>query len=128
MATTLKQNKVEIAIKGKRTNALLDTGASLTVASSAFIQKTRCSSASLQPPTHPIIRGVTGARLHVLGVLTIPISIGGLAFSHPFQVIQHFDYPLILSVDFLNENKASIDFASQQLILPDEHSMTHSVV
>ena len=38
LATT--QNKVEISVKSKRTNALLDTGASITVASASFINKT----------------------------------------------------------------------------------------
>ena len=75
---------------------LLDTRASLTVASSAFIQKT-------------------------------PIYIGCLTFSHPVRITHDFHYPFILGFDFLNENKTSIDFESQQLILFDENSVALSV-
>lgn len=75
MATTLGQNKVEITVKSRRTNALLDTGASITVASASFINKTSLARTSFLPATHPVIKGVAGARLTVLGVLTVPISI-----------------------------------------------------
>ena len=60
-------------------------------------------------------------------MLTIPNSIGCLTFSHPVHIIQDLHYPFILGVDFLNKNKANIDFASQQLILPDEYQASHSV-
>lgn len=82
MATTLGQNKVEITLKSRRTNALLDTGASITVASASFINKTSLARTSFLPATHPVIKGVAGARLTVLGVLTVPISIGGVKFSN----------------------------------------------
>lgn len=63
LATTLRQNKVEISEKSKRTNALLDTGASITVASASFINKTSLAGTPFQPATHPVIKGVTGAKL-----------------------------------------------------------------
>lgn len=112
MATTLGQNKVEITVKSRRTNALLDTGASITVASASFINKTSLARTSFLPATHPVIKGVAGARLTVLGVLTVPISIGGVKFSHPVDIIQDLHYPFILGLDFLNKNKhkSRIDF------------------
>lgn len=105
MATTLRQNKVEITVKSRRTNALLDTGASITVASASFINKTSLARTSFLPATHPVIKGVAGARLTVLGVLTVPISIGGVKFSHPVHIIQDLHYPFIRGLDFLNKNK-----------------------
>lgn len=127
LATTLSQNKVEISVKSKRTNALLDTGASITVASASFINKTSLAGTPFQPATHPVIKGVTGAKLTVLGVLTIPISIGGVKFSHPVHIIQDLHYPFILGLDFLNKHKARIDFNSQVLLLPDENSDVHNI-
>lgn len=127
MATTLGQNKVEITVKSRRTNALLDTGASITVASASFINKTSLARTSFQPSTHPVIKGVTGVRLTVLGVLTVPISIGGVKLSHPVHIIQELHYPFILGLDFLNKHKARIDFDSQVLLLPDENNDVHNI-
>lgn len=39
LATTLRQNKVEISMKSRHTNALFDTGASITVASASLLTK-----------------------------------------------------------------------------------------
>lgn len=129
MATTLGQNKVEITVKSRRTNALLDTGASITVASASFINKTSLARTSFLPATHPVIKGVAGARLTVLGVLTVPISIGGVKFSHPVHIIQDLHYPFIRGLDFLNKNnhKTRIDFDSQVLLLPDENNDVHNI-
>lgn len=129
MATTFGQNKVEITVKSRRTNALLDTGASITVASASFINKTSLARTSFLPATHPVIKGVAGARLTVLGVLTVPISIGGVKFSHPVDIIQDLHYPFILGLDFLNKNKhkSRIDFDSQVLLLPDENNDVHNI-
>lgn len=129
MATTLGQNKVEITVKSRRTNALLNTGASITVASASFINKTSLARTSFLPAIHPVIKGVAGARLTVLDVLTVPISIGGVKFSHPVHIIQDLHYPFILGLDFFNKNKhkTRIDFDSQVLLLPDENNDVHNI-
>lgn len=56
-------------VGGQNVRALLDTGASISVMSSNFLNKTSYHSAKLIKPQHQKIKGVTGNYLKVLGML-----------------------------------------------------------
>ena len=61
LVTSFTQNKVNLTVGGCSVlKALLDTGASISVASSDFISKTSLANEKLLPPTHGRIKGVTG--------------------------------------------------------------------
>lgn len=67
------KNTVDVSINQKRTNALVDTGASITVISAVFLNKTSYANAILLKPEYHFVNGV-GGSLNVLGKLDLPIT------------------------------------------------------
>lgn len=76
IATNMTKNTVDVSINKKRTNALVDTGASITVVSALLLNKTSYANAVLTKPDFHFVNGV-GGRLKVLGKLDLPISFQG---------------------------------------------------
>ena len=85
---------------------MLDTGASISVASSDFISKTSLANEKLLPPTHGRIKGVTGNFLNVLGVLLIVLEIKSGKFHHAVHIVKDLHHAFILGLDFLRDNSA----------------------
>ena len=118
MAEALSLNKVSILVGGKKTNALLDTGASICVANKSFIDKTKHAGAQYDDAHFTNIRGVTGNCLKVLGMVDVELRIGGNTYIHPVHVIDDLDYGFVLGVDFLQKYKVHIDFGANQVVFP----------
>lgn len=108
-------------VGGQNVRALLDTGASISVMSSNFLNKTNYRSAKLIKPQHQKIKGVTGNYLKVLGMLDINLEIDGVSFQHKVHVIQDLHHSFILGLDFLTANHAHIDYESNTLTINNEH-------
>lgn len=71
LATNMIKNTVDISINKKRTNALVDTGVSITVVSALFLNKTSYANAVLMKPDFYFVNGF-GGRLNVLVNFTSP--------------------------------------------------------
>lgn len=84
MATNLVKNTVAAFVNGVKTNALVDTGASISVISTVFLSKTSFENSVLQTPDFEF--DVEG-HLKVLGKLKIPISLKDGTFSFPVHVV-----------------------------------------
>lgn len=108
-------------VGGQNVRALLDTGASISVMSSNFLNKTSYQSAKLIKPQHQKIKGVTGNYLEVLGMLDINLEIDGVSFQHQVHIIQDLHHSFILGLDFLTANHAHIDYDSNTLTINNEH-------
>ena len=108
-------------VGGQNVRALLDTGASITVMSANFLQKTCHNGAKLMKPIHQNIKGVTGNYLQVLGMLDIGLDIDNVKFKHRVHVIEDLHHSFILGLDFLTANHANIDFNSNTLTINNNH-------
>lgn len=108
-------------VGGQYVRALLDTGASITVMSSNFLNKTTYHSAKLIKPQHQKIKGVTDNYLKVLGMLDTNLEIDGVSFQHKVHVIQDLHHSFILGLDFLTANHAQIDYDSNTLTINNQH-------
>ncbi|XP_047031984.1 probable serine/threonine-protein kinase dyrk1 isoform X2 [Helicoverpa zea] len=105
---------INVLIAQQEFRALVDTGASISCLSEAFISElnikyTKNSSYEAS--------SVSGAQLHVLGETYINFLINSCFFSHKFLIIKNINQNLILGRDFLCKNNCLIDFSKNHLIL-----------
>ena len=71
----------------------------------------------LQPISLPLIKGVGGMPVKIVGTIDLPLKIAGLQISQSFVVIENITCPLILGLDFLMGHQASLNFATRQFHL-----------
>ena len=108
------KNTVDVSINQKRTNALVDTGASITVISAVFLNKTSYANAILLKPEYHFVNGV-GGSLNVLGKLDLPITFKGATFNFPVHVVEKLPHSLIIGLDFMKEHKVTINLANNTM-------------
>ena len=78
--TSIYKNSILANIGGKKTQCLLDNGASVSCISSAFLSKTSLANCKLKPSDISEISGVGGERHKILGILETSISISSAQF------------------------------------------------
>ncbi|XP_047022947.1 uncharacterized protein LOC124632234 isoform X2 [Helicoverpa zea] len=105
---------INVLIAQQEFRALVDTGASISCLSEAFISElnikyTKNSSYEAS--------SVSGAQLHVLGETYINFLIDSCLFRHKFLIIKNIRQNIILGRDFLSKNNCIIDFSKNNLIL-----------
>ena len=105
LATTLHKNLTVVHIKGTKTNALVDTGASITVCSAKFFSK--LEHYVLEEPVYQFVNGV-GGQLKVLGKVKLPLSFKGATFDTYVHVIEGLPHSLIIGIDFMHANKVQL--------------------
>lgn len=120
----VEKNTVAISIYGNSIRALVDTGASIYCVSSDFITKLGINPSQLSPSNVRDAVAVGGERHASLGAKSVPISFDGPLISHTFHVFQSFNHPLILGLDFLNQNDGIFNAENSTLYLrdPDDHT------
>ena len=107
-AALVNNNKVKIRLVNLHLNALVDTGANVSVIQKRTFDKLKYKP-ELDVPDILNISGVGGAVYEVLGKCDLEINVNGLKLPHTFQVIEDMCYPIILGQDFLSMHKAKID-------------------
>ena len=93
------KNKVTVSINQRRTNALCDTGASVSCISSSFISKAFITAPAFVPHHVTYIVGVGGTQHTVNGAVKLIVSFGTVYFVQSFLVVldhhspfYHFGY------------------------------------
>ncbi|CAC5370038.1 Retrovirus-related Pol polyprotein from transposon 297 [Mytilus coruscus] len=117
----MQKNASIIDIIGRKTHALIDTGAEITCCSIDFHSKLALSD-KLSKSDIPSIKGVSGHRLQVLGKVNRPISFKGAVFSYHVYVIDGLHHSFIIGCYFFHENKINIDFPRRVLQVPDKEN------
>ncbi|CAC5404338.1 unnamed protein product [Mytilus coruscus] len=117
----MQKNTSIIDINGRKTHALIDTGAEITCCSFDFYSKLTLSD-KLSQSDIPSIKGVSGHRLQVLGKVNLPISFKGAVFNYHVYVIDGLHHSFIVCWDFLHANKINIDFSKSVLQVPDKEN------
>ena len=102
-----------------KTNALVDTGADISVMSKQFLNKTGFTHGQLKPASCKTIIAVNGQHVRILGKIQLCISIQNKSFNHLVHVLDNLHHSLILGRDFLKRNEAKLDFSTDIFVLDD---------
>ena len=113
------KNTILTTIGGKKTPALVDTGASISCLSKTFLDKTEYKDATLTPCALKEIIGVGGERHQVLGQTKIQLHIANVNISFPFYVLNTVHHSVILGMDFLKYHKVVIDLEAGTVFIRD---------
>ena len=113
------KNTVAVSIYGYSVNALVDSGASISCASSDLIPKLGIKPDQLMPSNVRDAVAVGDERHASIGALSLPISFDGPVISHQFHVFQSFHHPLILGLDFVNKHNGIFNAENNTLYLKD---------
>lgn len=107
-------NKVQVLVDGVCTVALVDTGAIVSVTSSAF-KDSLGRKVMFKWDQAISFRGVGGETLRPLGVCTANVCTGGRTFKAEFAILARSTHDVILGIDFLWECGATADCAMGEL-------------
>ena len=111
-ACNSKQNSesyVQLLHEGSKYLALVDTGASVTIADSSLIEH----NSGLLKPYFGVVKGVSGSDLEVLGVQTMEITIGSSKLKHDVIIIKRLDSEkFIIGRDLMKACDCVINFSN----------------
>ena len=111
VVTSLNRNTVFLDINGKKIQALVDSGASVSsLQKSTFDRINKDNSLKVQTSNIRNIVGVGGERHAVFGQVELTLNISGLKVDQKFFVIDQLHHPLILGLDFMETYQVNIDF------------------
>ena len=116
----MTKNTVSVSVNDKKSNALCDTGASVSCISKHFFDK---AFPNVKPNINPChiksIVGVGGTHHPVLGVVLIDVKFGTLGLSYPFYVVEDLHHSLILGHDFMETHSVTLDIKGKKMIIHD---------
>lgn len=117
------KNTVHIGVGGKKTHALLDSGASISCVSKEFLSKTTFFGRKLEQSDYLNIVGVGQHKIPVLGKIKLPISFQNATIDTYFNVVEKLPHSMILGHDFLKINKIVVDFHTNTMRTSDDESV-----
>ena len=118
------KNTVTVSVNQKKTNALSDSGASLSCISKPFLEKTFLDNKSSINPCH--IRSIVevgGTHHAVIGVVNIEVKFGTSGLCYPFYIIEDLHHTLILGYDFMEAH--NVTFKGKKMVLQDNIKVCH---
>lgn len=121
VATSLTRNTIFIEIFGKRHQALVDSGASISCLSkSLYARLVARHQINISSSKLSNVVGVGGERHTVLGDVKLKLNISGLQIDQTFAVIDSLHHDIILGLDFMTSNHVKIDFQQRCLSVGDD--------
>ncbi|MEW8547939.1 MAG: reverse transcriptase domain-containing protein [Candidatus Thiodiazotropha sp.] len=114
------KNTILTTVGGRKTQALIDTGASISCVSKLFLTKTSYHNSELNPCELKEIVGVGGEKHSILGQKEIDILVSGVKISFPFYVLNSLHHSMILGMDFLEHHKVKIDIEAGTVYIKDK--------
>ena len=108
-------NKINVTVNNSQIQALVDTGATVSVISRSLLQKL-ATQPNISCSKLASVKGVCSTIHQVSGETTLTISIKGHEFTYRFFILDQVQFPLILGADFLTENKATVDMNKGQVL------------
>ena len=108
---------VQVCIQGVRTDALVDTGACVTLVSEDFFQS--IPNLKLEPSVINLEGIATGSRLDVRGVVHLAIKIGNfISEKHEILIVRGISQSCLLGMNFLDRFGVAIDTTKRCLSVP----------
>ena len=94
------RNKVEMFVRGRSIQALLDTGSWLSIVSLKFVRSLRIPMKST-PEDQCILKSAGGNFLNVCGKVNLDLSINHLSMSHEFVIVENLTLIVLIGCDFM---------------------------
>lgn len=110
---------INVGIGNKRTDALLDTGAVVSVIDYQFLMQAMPQITLLK--TGRSLRAANKQSMKTYGIAQIPVKIGPLDITAKFYVCRGISYNAILGNNFLRSSKAILDYGNMQVQFRKKH-------
>ena len=111
LSSKLKRNLIDVSVADKNILALVDSGSTISCLSKDFINNTQYVDAIDSSTNVGSIRTAVGTNKYtVAGKVKLFISIDGLVFEQLFYIIPGLTQDIILGLDFLSNQNASVNF------------------
>ncbi|KAK3920027.1 ADP-ribose glycohydrolase OARD1 [Frankliniella fusca] len=110
---------INVAIGGKRTDTLLDTGAVVSVVDYRFLMQAMPQVTLLK--TGKSLRAANNQSMKTYGIAKVPVKIGSLEFLTNFYVCRGISYNAILGNTFLRHSKAILHYGNMQVQFRKKH-------
>lgn len=111
----LQKNMVLVSIKGRKTNALCDTGAAISCVNKSFAMKLLQTDLKLEPSNYKTVIGVGGEHHEVAGTVNLKLNFGGLNTEYTFHVTENLHHSVILGIDFMERFRVNIDIGNKTM-------------
>ena len=113
-------NCVLISIGGDKVNALLDSGADISILRSDMFHKIKNSLQLNLQNSKEKLRNASGKFLKVIGETSVQIQVGTQQITQKFQITKDIRVPVILGTDFLEKNNVGVWIAQKTVIVNSE--------
>ena len=130
MSGSLKQrstqfNKLPIKIKGKTLDSLMDSGDGVSCIHLDTVNELNSlGHLRILPSTIRQVHGVNKALIPILGIVNLEIIIGdNCVVKQTFHVLPKMNVPVILGMDFMQDNKVKIDFHRKSMTINDNQEL-----
>lgn len=111
--TNIVRNTIAVQINKHNFQALLDSGATTSALSAEMVARLKIPFTKLQPDETINVFVADGRSVDVLGRTELCVKINGLSMPCEFLVLPHLGHSVILGLDFLEANKAQVDFSNK---------------
>ena len=120
-------NYIRLDVNSCRTLALIDSRAGRSCVSLSFVKRLKIP---VKPFPHNNPLRLSAADCHMLTsveTVDLTLTIQGLKMAQTFNVVKHLNYNVILSIDFMNDKQAYIDFGNNTISICDNLVIEHLV-
>ena len=125
LTTTLQpRNTINVHVGLRKTKALLDTGAQISLVSFNFFQNSEFSKNQLLVPDYDVVRGVSGKHLPIVGKIQLPIDIENKVFWTSVHIVKGLNQSLILGLDFMEKQNVCLNLGSKTIKITDANITT----
>ena len=100
---------IYIKVNNVSLKSLCDTGASRNCMNEQTAQRLRLKIQPLDDNDCDCLFGANGDPIEILGTVSMDVNINGLRMPTTFQILKILSHSIILSMEFLEQNKAVID-------------------
>src|SRR6218665_3649816 len=111
--TNIGRNTIAVQINKHNFQALLDSGETTSALSAEMVARLKIPFTKLQPDETINVFVADGRSVDVLGRTELCVKINGLSMPCEFLVLPHLGHSVILGLDFLEANKAQVDFSNK---------------
>ncbi|CAG2254521.1 unnamed protein product [Mytilus edulis] len=113
---TKASNLIKIRVANHSGMAMVDSGATISAISADFYYANLHKKVTLEKASL-LATGASGASLRGIGTIKVPIEIGRLTMQQTFHIFENFTHSIILGLDFLDNQKARLNFDDKTLVL-----------
>ncbi|CAG2254580.1 unnamed protein product [Mytilus edulis] len=113
---TKASNLIKIRVANHSGMAMVDSGATISAISADFYYANLHKKVTLEKASL-LATGASGASLRGIGTIEVPIEIGRLTMQQTFHIFENFTHSIILGLDFLDNQKARLNFDDKTLVL-----------